>query len=166
MRASYEFDPCSLDGSDKDVPISIDSWKPTAKKDGIPRSDWRQQQNDGDYNQQPGLDDLKKIKIYLKKKYPDYQIMDAFGISCETLVAIKRNCYHPVGGIALDDQSKLYKHFSLIDKKISRICDALKFISDNHIEKNDTIKRMELKLLVKVIKKNTKEKADDEQIKD
>jgi hypothetical protein len=126
--ASYEFDPCSIDGSDK---ITLDNWKPSKKEKILPKSNWRKAQNNGNFNQQPGLDELKKIYMHLKRKYPDNQIMDAFGISCETLVAIKRDCYDPVEGISLDNQSKIYKQFAKIEKKMQKMQLAIEYLFDN-----------------------------------
>jgi len=116
---SYEFDVCSVDGSDKEV--TLDEWKPSVKDNSIQKSEWRKNQNNGDYDQQPGLDELKKINMYLKKDYPDSQIMDTFGISSETLVAIKRGCYDPIEGISLDNQIKIYKEFSRLNQKIGKL---------------------------------------------
>ena len=91
--------------------ITLDNWKPSTQKKHIQKSEWREKQNNGDFNQSPGIDELYKINMYLKKKYPDSEIMDVFGITSETLVAIKRNCYDPIDGISLDNQSKIYKEF-------------------------------------------------------
>jgi hypothetical protein len=162
MSNSYYFDPCSVDGSDQDE-VSLDNWRPSAKSKTVPKSQWRQEQIDGNYNQQPGLDELKKIHMYLKKKYPDHQIMDAFGISSETLVAIKRDCYSPVDGISLDNQSKIYKKFNQLDKKIEKIIEALQLLTEVFAPK-DTVKRMAFKTLVGKQKRvSSKEKARDDE---
>lgn len=78
---------------------SIDNWKPTPKIRKIPKSAWRRKQIGNDFNQQPGFHDLKRIYFYLNNKYADYDIMEAFGISAEVLVAIKKGFYDPVEGI-------------------------------------------------------------------
>ncbi len=158
---SYEFDPCSIDGSDKEV--TLDNWKPTVRTESIPKSEWRKVQNAGNYNQQPGIDELKKINMYLKRKYPDHQIMDSFGISSETLVAIKRDCYGPVDGISLDNQSKIYKEFTRLDKKIDRFLEAFKFLADNFIDSKDSAKRMAFKTIIGDSKKRKKEENDEEE---
>lgn len=160
MSASYEFDPCSIDGSDKEV--TLDSWTPTVKEVGVPKSEWRQKQNDGNQNQQPGIDELKKINMFLKRKYPDHQIMDAFGITSETLVAIKRECFSPVTGISLDNQSKIYKEFTSIDKKLDRVFEALKFLVDNVFSTKDSAKRMAFKTLISTPKKSKKANLDED----
>ena len=126
---SYELDPCSIDGSDQEV--TLDNWKPSVKTEKILKSEWRQKQNNGNYNQQSGIDELKKINMYLKRKCPDHQIIDYFGINCETLVAIKRKCYSPVDGIHLDNQNKIYKEFNSIHRKIERFLNAFMFLSEN-----------------------------------
>src|SRR6185369_10416128 len=92
MEQSYNFDPCTLDDSQDDE-VTLDNWKPTPKNDGIIQSEWRQKQIGNNFNQQPGIDELKKIDMYLKKKKSDADIMRAFGINAETLVAIKKNKY-------------------------------------------------------------------------
>ena len=112
------------------------------------KSEWRQRQNAGNFNQQPGIDELNKINAALQEKYPDYEIMDAFGISCETLTAIKRNCYSPVEGISLDNQSKIHKEFLRIENKLERFWEGLKFLADHIIDPLDTQKRQELKSIL------------------
>ena len=37
-ESSYYFDPCSLDGSDKEEEETIDSWKPKKRAQIIPQS--------------------------------------------------------------------------------------------------------------------------------
>lgn len=128
---SYEFDPSSIDGSDKEV--TLDTWKPRPKKKSIVKSEWRQKEINGNYNQKPGLDEIRKIKDYIKKKYPDHEIMDAFGITSETLVAIKRNCYDPIDGISLDNQSKIYREFTEINDKINTLFDTLNIFLDGSL---------------------------------
>lgn len=131
MQDSYEFDPCTLDGSDQDDDfVSIDDWKPRPKKERVPKSEWRQVQNAGRCNVQPGIDDIKKIKMYLKKPYPDIEIMESFGIDAATLIAIKRDKYCPIDGISLDNQSKIYNEFRKIEKTYDKIFDALAYLGD------------------------------------
>lgn len=119
----YDFDPCTLDDSqyDEDEEVTLDNWKPTPKSDGIIQSKWRKKQIGNNFNQEPGLDELKKIKIHLKNKKSDSDIMQTFGINAETLVAIKRNKYCPVDGISLDNLSKIYAEFKVLENAISRL---------------------------------------------
>jgi hypothetical protein len=126
-RASYEFDPCSIDGSDK---VTLDTWKPTTNKPKIVASQWRQQQIGSNFNQQPGIDELHKIHMFIKKRASDADIMHAFGISAETLVAIKKDKYDPVDGISLDNQSKIYKEFKKIEDRIDGLLRAINFIAE------------------------------------
>lgn len=149
MEASYEFDPCSIDGSnlEENVESTLESWKPRNKeRPAVPKSEWRQQQIDGNYHQEPGIDEIKKIKMYLKKKYPDYQIMDAFGITSETLVAIKRDCYDPIDGISLDNQSKIYKEFQRIEKILSNMMNGVEYLSKHALQ--NEIHRLEFKVII------------------
>ena len=129
-EASYEFDPCSIDGSDQEEPVTLDNWKPSSKQPKIVASKWRQEQIDGNYNQQPGIDELQKIHMYLKKKASDSEIMNAFGISSETLVAIKKDKYDPVDGISLDNQSKIYKEFKRIEDRIDSLLRGINHIAE------------------------------------
>jgi hypothetical protein len=167
MAASYEFDPCTVDGSDVEE-TTIDNWKPSAVNAHVPKSEWRQKQNDGNYNQQPGIDELKKIKMFLKRKYPDHQIMDSFGIACETLVAIKKGCYDPISGISLDNQSKIYKEFNRIEKRLDKLFEAFKFLADNALADNAfdshdaSVKRMSLKEIIGVPTKQKKQSDEEE----
>jgi hypothetical protein len=126
---SYEFDPCSIDGSDKEE-VTLDSWKPNSKKPEIVQSEWRKNQIADNNNQQPGLDDLKKIQMFLSQKKSDGEIMKVFGITAEMLVAIKKDKYSPVDGISLDNQSKIYKEFTRLETKILLLETALNFIAD------------------------------------
>jgi hypothetical protein len=79
---------------------SIDDWarSPTSKMT-IPKSEWRQKQHTGNHNQRPGLDDVRKIKRFIKRGHFDHDIMDAFDISERTLLMIKCNAYQPVGSL-------------------------------------------------------------------
>lgn len=129
MERSYAFDPCTIDGSDKKEITIIDSWKPGAKKkDSLVMSQWRLNQNGNSHDLSPGIDELKKISVHLKNKHSDCDIMKLFGISSETLVAIKRGCYCPVDGISLDNQSKIHKEFMRLEKMLDKIKEALIFM--------------------------------------
>lgn len=128
--------------------FTLDTWSPKKTLPCIPKSQWRQEYNEKMPHSSPGLDDLRKIKLYIKKKYPDCQIMDAFNINCDTLVAIKNNCYCPVEGISLDNLSKISKEFSRVEKKLDRIFEALKFLSNNGFEAHETQKRLFFKSLI------------------
>ena len=130
-EASYEFDPDNINESDEDAEVeTIDNWKPSVKKSTIEPSQWRQKQIDGNYNQLPGLDELQKIHMYIKKKASDADIMHTFGIAAETLIAIKKNNYDPIDGISLDNQSKIYKEFNRLNDKIASLLRGL-----NHMAK-------------------------------
>jgi hypothetical protein len=128
-EGSYEFDPCSIDGSDKER-STLDSWKPTEHKPVIVASKWREQQIGDNFNQQPGIDELQKIHRYLKKKASDSDIMKAFGITAETLVAIKKDKYDPVEGISLDNQSKIYREFKRLEERIESLFRGIHYIGD------------------------------------
>jgi hypothetical protein len=130
-EASYEFDPCSIDESDKeDEPVTLDNWKPSTEKPKIVPSKWREEQIGTNFNQQPGIDVLNKIHMYLKKKASDADIMHAFGISAETLIAIKKDKYDPVDGISLDNQSKIYKEFKRIEDRIDSLLRGINNIAE------------------------------------
>lgn len=83
--------------------ISIDTWKPTITPSHIIQSDWRKKEIGDNFDGRPSLDDLLKIRKHLKRLVPDYQIMQTFGISANTLMAIKRDKYCPVDGILTDN---------------------------------------------------------------
>ena len=130
-EASYEFDPCSIDGSDQeDEPVTLENWKPSENKPKIVASKWSQESIGTNFNQQPGLDELNKIHMYLKKKASDYDIMKAFGINAETLVAIKKDKYDPVDGISLDNQSKIYKEFKRLEDRIDSLLRGIDYIAE------------------------------------
>lgn len=155
IEESYEFDPCSIDGSDQEEEAeTLDNWKPSSKQTKIIASKWRQDQIGGNYNQQPGLDELKKIHMYLKKKASDADIMHAFGITADTLIAIKKNKYDPIDGISLDNQSKIYKEFKRLEDKIDSLLRGI-----NHIGKIMFIDKEEEAKFKKSLKKPKKVKA-------
>ncbi len=126
---SYEFDPCEIDGSNEE-PVTLDNWKPTEHKPKIVMSQWRQDAIGDNFNQQPGIDELNKIHMFLKKKASDSEIMKAFGITAETLVAIKKDKYDPVDGISLDNQSKIYKEFKRLEDRIESLLRGINFIAE------------------------------------
>lgn len=128
-KRSYEFDPCEIDGSNK-IEETLDNWRPKEKTNQLKISQWRLKQNGENCNKSPGLDDLKKIMMHLKNKKSDSDIMKAFGIASETLVAIKREKYDPVDGISLDNQSKIYKEFERLEKNIIKIMSSLDYLCD------------------------------------
>lgn len=132
IEESYEFDPCTIDGSDQSTDgfQSIDDWKPTPKSKRIPKSEWRQVANQGRFDNKPGLDDIRKIEGFLKKKYDDYDIMETFGINAQTLIAIKTGNYDPIDGISLDNQSKIYREFKEVATDIHNLRMALTMIAD------------------------------------
>lgn len=127
-KSSYEFDPCEIDGSNEEEQITLDSWKPTQHKPKIVASKWRQEQIGTNYNQEPGIDELNKIHMFLKKKAPDSEIMHAFGINAETLIAIKKDKYDPIDGISLDNQSKIYKEFKRLEDRIDSLLRGINYI--------------------------------------
>lgn len=129
MEPSYSFDPCSIDGSNEEE-ITLDNWKPTVKTDRLVMSEWRLNQNGTNHDLDPGIDELKKIQSYLRKKRSDSDIMKMFGVSSETLVAIKKGCYSPVDGISMDNLSKIQKEFAALEKKIERHKETLIFMGE------------------------------------
>jgi len=165
-EASYEFDPCSIDGSDQeDKPVTLDNWKPTADKPKIVPSKWRQDSIGTNFNQEPGLDELQKIQMFLKKKASDADIMKAFGITAETLIAIKKDKYDPIDGISLDNQSKIYKEFRKIDEKIEGFLRGLNYIAETIFfdkeEKDKFKKSMKKPKKAKAVKKPKGKCADE-----
>lgn len=155
-QRSYEFDPCSIDGSDKQEEVSLDNWKPSLQKKGIVQSEWRKNQIGDNFNQQPGIDELKKIYSFLRKKASDAEIMRVFGINAETLVAIKKDKYSPVDGISLDNQSKIYKHFKSLEDKIAKLQKMIDVMVDTMFV--DKIAKEEFKKLCKKPKAQKKPK--------
>lgn len=151
-EGTYEFDPCSIDGSDMDDDlddgVTLDNWKPSAVKPKIVASNWRQEQIGENFNQQPGIDELKKIQMFIKKKASDADIMHAFGIRADTLIAIKEERYDPVHGISLDNQSKIYNEFKRLDDKIASLLRAI-----NHIGRIMFIEKKEIEGFKKSFKK-------------
>jgi hypothetical protein len=145
MVDTYDFDPEILDRMEDDFEeeeISIDDWKPR-EKSSIPKlvqSEWRRKLIGNDFNQEPDIDDVKKIKMYIKKKCSDAEIMATFGISADVLIAIKKNRYDPGDGIRADYIDKIYKVLkeqAAINKQTSK---ALEFISGAIFNTSEQIK--------------------------
>lgn len=126
-QGSYEFDPCSVDGSDEvedsEEEVTLDSWKPSPKKDILREpSKWRQEQNSKGYGfMNPGLDEIKKIRHYLRNKRSDLEIMDTFAINADTLFAIKNNRFDAVDGIIDNQTDILFKTTALHERRIDDI---------------------------------------------
>lgn len=180
---SYEFDPCVLDESDRlndddlvngwrtvefedleDDGITLDTWAPVHslnKKKLIP-SNWRKEKIGNDFDQEPGLDDLKKIKKYLARKAGDSEIMQAFGINAETLVAIKNDRFSPVYGISTDNLSKVQNEFERLEKSIDKLNKAIKYIANILIIDPDELKYFKNKYIKKSKKSSFEEKNYDE----
>jgi DNA-binding Xre family transcriptional regulator len=137
MTDSYDFDRCTIDDSDKEG-MTLDNWRPQTKKRAIIPSEWRRNQIGNNFDQQPGLDELKKIEMFLKRKTSDAEIMNAFGISAEMLIAIKKGKYCPIGGISMDNLSKIYAEFKHIHKSIEKLQRGIDYLSEVlFIEKDD-----------------------------
>ena len=81
-----------------------------------------------DFNQSPNLDDVRKIRMHLKKGYPDFEIMEHFGVPSEILAAIKKNKYCPAEGILLDDFEKIYKEITAIKIETTSTKKSIDFI--------------------------------------
>lgn len=94
---NIKYNISGLDNNDEK--ITLDDWKFREKVNKIIMSEWRQKQNKNHPTEKPGLDDLRKIKMHLKKKYPDEDIIKAFGITMKILIAIKKDKYDCVDGI-------------------------------------------------------------------
>lgn len=149
MDKSYYFDPSSLDREDEnreDVSeeITLDDWKPRKKGNKLIKSDWRRKQNGNDHNLQPSFDDVKKIKVYLQKRYPDIEIMEAFAISGDTLVAIKKDKYCPVEGILFDDLELVFDEIKNIKSAIKKLQKETSYIATNFFNDPDELKKFKL----------------------
>ncbi len=128
LDRSFSMDS-NVDDYEQDDFVSIDEWKPSEKKNVVIPSSWRKKQIGDYFNQQPGLDEIKKIKRFLRQKKPDAEIMNAFGITCDVLSAIKTDRYSPVEGISLDNLSKIYKEHVRIEERINKLQRGLNYIA-------------------------------------
>jgi len=119
--------------------VTLDNWTPTKKEEKfIIPSEWRKKSINDNHNQEPGLNDLKKINYYVKKNYPDVEIMRAFGLAAETLIAIKTNKYSPIHGISMDNLCKIQKEFLKIERSIQLLKNGMNYIAHTlFIEKED-----------------------------
>jgi hypothetical protein len=105
--------------------VTLDTWKPSEKKEGLIQSNWRREKIGDNFNQHVDYSDLRKIKAYLKKNASDYEIMRVFGITAEKLVAIKKNKYTPENGIEPDN-----KELDAIEDKLIILKIAIDYIAE------------------------------------
>jgi len=130
QEATYEFDPAELDGSQDDLEseVTLDNWKPTPKTHNFRTpSKWRNEMNcRGLGYMEPGLDEIHKIRVYLKNKISDLEIMDTFAINADTLSAIKNNRYDPVDGMMENQNQVLQRKCDLLEKRIEDIKKKIK----------------------------------------
>lgn len=154
-QGCYEFDPCSIDGSDQledEDEVSLDNWKPSPKSQIYRQpSKWRQESNAQGYGyMEPGIDEIKKIRAYLKNKTNDIEIMRQFAINADTLFAIKTNRYDPIEGIIKNQTDVLFKKLELLEKQ-TRGCQLhLQNIAENVITNDKFIKWIDTLVTEKV----------------
>lgn len=154
-QGSYEFDPCSVDGSDQlpdEEEVTLDNWKPSPKKEVFRTpSKWRQELNSQGYGyMEPGLDEIKKIRAYLKNKIDDIEIMQQFAINADTLFAIKANRFDPVEGIINNQTDVLFKKQELLEKRITGCQLLLKNMVENLTTNDKFIKWIDDLVTLKV----------------
>lgn len=113
---------------DKD--ITLDNWRPSIKENKPVLSEWRKKQIGENFDQQPALDELKKINSKIEKGMSDSDIMKFFGITCDTLLAIKNDRYSPINGISLDNLGKIWSEFEKIERKINRMMNGLNYMAE------------------------------------
>jgi hypothetical protein len=169
-----EFADCSsfdLDAFDEDIKTgvvkdnnddentSIDDWKPRKKYKGLCMSEWRELQNNGDFDRNPSLDDLRKIKSHLNKNCPDADILKMYGINAETLIAIKRNYFCPVDGIKNDFETKFFNKYKYLEESIRKIKNSLDFLGD-HIFEDEKIRKNFRKKAGIIYRSPEKDKAE------
>jgi hypothetical protein len=122
MIEAYEFDPCSIDGSDKPDVVTIDNWKPAEKKDKFrARSDWRKESNKIGGKNDIGRNDLQKIKAYIKNDVSDASIKKTFNITSEVLYAIRKNKFCVIEGIIEDDIDVLKREMKAVKTKLDSL---------------------------------------------
>jgi hypothetical protein len=120
--------------------VSLDDWKPSEKpKKKLIQSEWRKNKIQEDCNQDPGLDDFRKIKSAIKKGCNDHEIMINYGINAETIVAIKQDIYNPARGARhfhsydldlVKDGTKMFLEFQKIQDECYGIMQAMHFLND------------------------------------
>ncbi len=117
----------------------LDDWKPSSnKKPSLIQSEWRKEQNKENYNQNPGLDDIRKIKSAIKKKYPDYEIMQCYGINAETLIEIKDDVFSIGDGlrrfyphkITVGKSTKMNLAFQRLEDIVDGLISASQYMGD------------------------------------
>lgn len=167
QQGSYEFDPCTLDGSDKEEEtVSLDDWKPTPRKEGFRApSEWRKRYNDIGADLAPGIDEIKKIRAHIVNKVPDGDIMERFAINAEVLTAIRNNRYDPIEGIILSREELMHKRITKLNNKIDDMHELMTGVVNaliNNAEFSEWITKFQEEIDKKKKKKNKKVKAKEE----
>jgi hypothetical protein len=154
-----------------DDEVTLDTWKPSTPEKKLIPSKWRQEQMGNNYNQDVGGDELKKIKSALNKKFPDHEIMQAYGISAQTLVDIKEGRINPHAGITrgtlntvneFDEINSILKKISAVQARLYGINCAFRELAKILYGDKDQQKEF-LKLLEKKRINAKKEPKDDEE---
>lgn len=109
--------------------ITLENWQPTLQKSQLIPSKWRLKIVKNNPNQHPDKNELLKIRRYIKRRVSDCEIMTAFGLSAETMIAIKKNNYDPIEGVGMDSQYKIIREFKEINFKIEALYRGMHFIA-------------------------------------
>lgn len=149
--------------------VSIDEWKPNLPEKKLIQSKWRKEIIGDNYNQEVGLDELKKINMALKKKRPDYEILQAYGISSETLVRIKEGKLTPDTGNMrgklesdnnFDELLAIRKKINVLQSRIYGITSTFKELAK--ILYSDKDQQMEFLRILERKRKNERKSDDDD----
>ena len=149
--------------------ISMDDWKPNIPEKKLIQSKWRKETIGDNYNQDVGLDELRKINVAIKKKFPDHEILKAYGITAETLVRIKEGKLNPETGNTrgkldmdnnFDEMLAMRKKISVLQTRIYGITSTFKELAK--ILYQDKDQQTEFLRILERKMKNERKEIDDE----
>jgi len=116
----------------KENEVTLDSWKPSYEAPSLVCSKWRKAQNQNDYHVPPTLSDIPKIKKYIAKNVPDFEIMHSFHMDAKTMSAIHEDRYDAAEGIIAEKPyqvrqkiEKLYDNTSICAHAIVELLSIL-----------------------------------------
>ena len=149
--------------------ISIDDWKPNIPEKKLVQSKWRKETIGDNYNQDVGLDELRKINVAIKKKFTDHEILKAYGITAETLVRIKEGKLNPETGNMrgkldmdnnFDEMLAMRKKISVLQTRIYGITSTFKELAK--ILYSDKDQQQEFLRILDRKRKNERKDIEDE----
>lgn len=133
--------------------VTLDTWEPKHIPPILICSKWRKDQNKRDFHVPPTLSDMPKIKKYIAKNVPDYEIMHSFHMDARTMTAIHENRYDAAEGIISERPYQVKEKIDKLDNKLSICAHAIVELLCLTVEKKEHADFYRKTKIKKVIKK-------------